>query len=95
MPAKFRVCDANGMSIGPSPVLSAFGLYGIFNGTVEPYPNEQAVDSTTPDSAFRWSSTDQQWIFNTYTKNLTANRTYVYLITLNDGTSIQYQFGLK
>ena len=55
----------------------------------------ETVDSTTPDTAFRWDSTDQQWIFNVSTKNLYANRTYVYRIYLNDGTWIQFQYGLK
>ncbi len=29
------------------------------------------------------------------TKNLGAGKTYVYLITLDDGSTIQFQFGLK
>ena len=37
------------------------------------------VDSTTPDTAFRWSSTDQLWIFNLSTKNLTNNERMVLL----------------
>jgi len=32
---------------------------------------------------------------NLSTKGLTANRTYVYRIMLNDGTAIQFQFGLR
>jgi hypothetical protein len=55
----------------------------------------EAVDSTTPDTSFRWDSTGQQWIFNINTKSLTANTTYVYLVMLNDGSTIQFQFGLK
>ena len=51
--------------------------------------------STTPDTAFRWSASDQQWIFNINTKSLSKNKTYVYLITLNDGSTIHFQFGLK
>jgi hypothetical protein len=51
--------------------------------------------STTPDAAFRWSATDQQWIFNMNSKALSANKTYYYRITLNDGTSIDFHFGLK
>jgi len=53
------------------------------------------VDSTTPDTAFRWSSSDQQWIFNISTKSLTANMTYYYRITLNDGSTIEFHYGLK
>jgi hypothetical protein len=94
IPAKFRVCDANGNSIGTPGVVSSFRLIQIVSGTVVDIVNEP-VDSTTPDTAFRWSSTDQQWIFNISTKSLTKNKTYVYLITLNDGSTIQFQFGLR
>jgi hypothetical protein len=56
---------------------------------------DEVVVSTTPDTAFRWSATDQQWIFNMATKILKANTTYVYQITLNDGSTIDFRFGLK
>ena len=49
--------------------------------------------STTPDTTFR--SGNVQWIFNLDTQNLTAGNTYIYLITLNDGSTIQFQFTLK
>ena len=93
VPAKFRVRDANGVSIGASGVVSSFKLIQIVSGTAADV--DEAVDSTTPDTAFRWSSTDQQWIFNMSTKNLSKNKTYAYLITLNDGSTIKFQFGLK
>ena len=94
VPAKFRVCDANGASIGTAGVVTSFKLYQTISGTETSSPNEDVV-STTPDTAFRWSSTDQQWIFNINTKPLGANKTYVYRITLNDTTMIQFQFGLR
>jgi hypothetical protein len=94
VPAKFRVCDAYGNSIGTPGVVSTFRLVQTISGTVVDTVDE-AVDSTTPDTAFRWSATDQQWIFNINTKYLAANKTYVYLITLNDGSTIKFQFGLK
>jgi len=96
VPAKFRVCGSDGVSIGsPTTVVTAFVLYGIYNGTVSPFPTEDAVPSTNADSAFRWSAADQQWIFNISLKNVTAGVTYVYRIYLNDGTHIQFQFGVK
>jgi len=94
VPAKFRVCDANDNSIGTPGVVSSFRLIRTVSGTVVDTVNEP-VDSTTPYTEFRWSATDQQWIFNISTKNLSANKTYVYLITLNDGSTIDFQFGLK
>jgi len=94
VPAKFRVCDANGISIGTPGVVSNFRLVQIISGLTT-QEVELTVDSTTPDTAFRWSTSDQQWIFNINTKNLTAGKTYVYRITLNDGSTIDFQFGLK
>jgi len=94
VPAKFRVCDVNGNSIGTPGVVTSFKLVKTISGTESAVVNEP-VDSTTPDSAFRWSATDQQWIFNMNTKSLKANQTYVYQITLADTTTIDFQFGLK
>jgi uncharacterized repeat protein (TIGR01451 family) len=94
VPAKFRVCDANGVSIGTPGVVANFRLIQIVSGTVVDTVDE-AVDSTTPDASFRWDSTGQQWIFNMNTKSLSTNETYFYQITLNDGSTINFNFGLK
>jgi hypothetical protein len=93
IPVKFRVCDANGISIGEA-VVANFRLAQVTNGTVTTEVNEP-VDSTTPDTTFRWDPQAQQWIFNTNTRSLAANRTYGYVVTLTDGSAIAYQFGLK
>lgn len=94
VPVKFRVCDANGISVGTPGVVADFKLVQISAGTSSQVVNEP-VDSTTPDTAFRWDATAQQWIFNLNTKSLVAGTTYHYLITLNDGTTIAFRFGLK
>jgi hypothetical protein len=94
VPAKFRVCDANGVSIGNPGVVSSFRLIQIISGTSSETV-EQDVVSTTPDTVFRWSPDGQQWIFNINTKNLKSGMTYLYRITLNDGSTIEFQFGLK
>ena len=93
VPAKFRVCDALGNSVGTPGVVNSFVRYSSSTGTAAEV--DEVVDSTTPDTAFRWSSGDQQWIFNISTKSLTANITYYYRITLNDGSTIEFQYGLK
>jgi hypothetical protein len=93
VPAKFRVCDANGISIGSSNVVSSFILFQMISGTITSTVDEVVV-STTPDTAFRWDPTGQQWIFNISTKPLATHATYVYQIKLNDGSSIMFQFGL-
>jgi hypothetical protein len=93
-PAKFRVCDANGVSVGTPGVVKTFVLYQIVNGTTTTV--NESVDSTTPDTTFRWDPSAQQWIFNISNKNLgPANQTYFFLITLNDGTAIPFSYGLK
>ncbi len=94
VPAKFRVCDANGVSVGTAGVVTSFLLTEIVSGTVTTNV-EDIVNTNNPDTAFRWDSTDQQWIFNISTQNLSADSTYVYTITLNDGTTINFQFGLR
>lgn len=62
IPTKFAVCDANGVSIGTPGIVSAFNLVAIIQGTISTGVND-VPDSTTPDSAFRWDPTAQQWIF--------------------------------
>jgi len=93
--AKFRVCDADGVSIGTPGVVVAFTATSTAGIECEFACVPETIVSTTPDTAFRWDPTAQQWIFNISTKNLQANRTYCYTISLNDGTQIRFEFGLK
>ncbi len=92
-PAKFRVCDANGASIGTPGVVASFGIYQIGTGTL-PQVNED-IASTTPDTAFRWDPTAQQWIFNINNKSYPSNQTYYFQVKLNDGSSIFFNYGLR
>ncbi|HET9323163.1 MAG TPA: PxKF domain-containing protein, partial [Gaiellaceae bacterium] len=55
----------------------------------------EAVDSTTPDTNFRFNGSGKNWIFNLGTKNLSANVVYGYYIPLKDGTIIRFSFALK
>src|SRR5207249_4191109 len=77
VPLKFRVCDAAGNSVGPTTavpnVVATFLLDHSVGGTTG--VNEDVI-STTPDTAFRWSASDQLWIFNLSTKNLSPNKKY-------------------
>ncbi len=96
VPAKFAVCDANGVSIGTPGVVTSFNLISIVHGTTTNVDESPA--STTPDTAFRWDPTGQQWIFNISTKSAPvnlANQTYIFQILLTDGSTINFQFGLK
>jgi len=93
VPAKFRVCDAYGNSIGTPGVVSSFALVQVLNNTSK--SSVQVVDTSNPDTAFRWDPSSQQWISNISTANLTAGNTYVYAVTLNDGSTILFQYGLR
>jgi hypothetical protein len=93
VPAKFRVSDTAGNSIGTPAVVYSFKLIG---KTSDPgIAVNEDVTSTTPDTAFRWDPTAMQWIFNISTKGTQANVKYTYLISLNDGSTIQFSFALK
>jgi hypothetical protein len=94
VPVKFRVCNSAGISIGVAGTVVTFNLIQISSGAGTSAVNEQ-VYSTTPDAAFRFDSSAQQWIFNVSTKSLPANTTYLYRITLNDGSYINVQYSLK
>jgi hypothetical protein len=93
VPVKFRVCDALGHSIGTPGVV----LGPPVNTSVTPGAGavDENVFSTTPDTAFRWSASDQLWIFNQKTTNLISGKVYTFRIDLNDGTAIYYTFGVK
>ena len=94
VPAKLRVCDANGTSIGSAGVVTDFRIVQIMAGTVSTTANEP-VDSTTPDTAFRFDPSGGQWIYNISTKNYNAGSTYFFRVFLNDGTNIDFDFGLR
>jgi HSP20 family molecular chaperone IbpA len=93
VPAKFKVFDANGNSVGTPGVVASFYLVHV--GAVTGAGVNETVLSTTPDTAFRWDASGQQWIFNISTKTLRADTKYSYLITLKDGSTIPFAFGLK
>ena len=83
--AKFRLCDAVGHFIGTAGFVTC--------GTVSTTVDEEVV-STDPDSNFRWDSSAQSWIFNVSMKPLSAHTTYVYLIGLNNTSTISFRYGL-
>jgi sugar lactone lactonase YvrE len=91
---KFRLADVNGTSIGTPGVVVDFRLYQVVMGNVVT-PVNTVPDSATRYTAFRWSAANQQWVFSLSTKKLSANATYYYRITLNDGSVIEFRFGLR
>ena len=93
VPAKFRVCDVNGNSVGTPGVVASFKLIG--KSSDPSLVLNEDVLSTTPDTAFRWDATAQQWIYNISTKGYSPSTKYTYQIALNDGTTITFTFGTK
>lgn len=94
VPAKFRVCNSAGVSVGTAGVVSSFRLVTVVQGTATT-ALDNSVISTTPDSAFRWDVDAAQWVFNVSTHGYAANSTYVFRITLDDGSTIDFRFGLR
>ncbi len=96
VPAKFRVCDVNGNSIGTAGVVANFFVYQTKAGTVT---NVDETNITSTNSLYwNFDPTGQQWIFNIGTKTgavSSPNTTYWLEIDLNDGSKIQFLFGLK
>ena len=80
--------------MGTPGLVVGFLLTQTFSGTLVNTVNEPII-SSTPDASFRWDALSQQWIFNVSTKALSANVTYYYRITLDDGSTIDFRFGLK
>lgn len=74
-------------------MVQSFQLTQVISGTVSPV--NESVPSATPDAAFSWDAVAQQWVFNIGTQGQTAGQTYVYTITLNDGTTIEFRYGLR
>lgn len=93
IPVKFRVCDANGVSIGTPGVVASLSLTQILSRTVTGV--EQKSSSTSSGTSFNWVSSAQEWTFNLSTSNQQAGNSYVYMILLNDGSTITFQYGLK
>jgi hypothetical protein len=89
---KFRVCDAQNLSVGIAGVVQSFTLDSVTQGTVTVV--NQVTPAATTDATFHFDRPTQSWIFNFGTKNQTAGLTYHYSINLNDGTTIMFQYGL-
>jgi hypothetical protein len=96
VPVKFRVCDANGASIGSAGVVTGSAAAPVLlSKSTGAGGVDESVYSTTPDTSFRWDPSAQQWIYNQATSNLTPGVVYTYKIPLNDGTWITYRFSIR
>src|SRR5205823_8774579 len=65
VPVKFRVCDANGLSIGTAGVVTGSPAAPVLvSKSTGAGGVDESVYSTTPDTSFRWDPSAQQWIYN-------------------------------
>ncbi len=93
VPIKVKVFDAAGVSVSTPGTIASFFLIGTSANT-SAIINEDPI-STTPDTAFRWDASGQQWIFNLSTKNLVVGTKYTYKVTFADGNCITFAFTTK
>jgi hypothetical protein len=94
VPAQFRVCDANGASVGTPETVQSFNIIEIITATASQTVN-LPVPSRTRNSAFLFDQTNQQWEFVIDNGQLAPLATYVFRITLSDGSKIDFRFGVR
>jgi hypothetical protein len=93
VPFKFRVCDANGVSIGASgPVIASISVQMV--GAADGDTPEDIADAVE-DTNFHWDATNQFWIYNLRTRDKERNFKYIYTLTLNDGTTLIFWIKVK
>ncbi len=63
-------------------------------GTAVRAVNETVVRAL-PDRAFRWDPVEQLWVMNLDTCGLRSRHTHSYQVTLADGSTITFRFGLR
>lgn len=91
--AKFRVCDANGVSQSTPDVAKSIRLIGVVQGTLT-----QTVDlpvDPKPGTTGFFFGEDQEWLYRIDGKSLANGFTYQFRIELGDGTHIDFQFGKR
>jgi hypothetical protein len=94
VPAEFRVCDANGASVGTDGTVQSFKIVQIVTGAGSQDVN-LPVPSRTPNSAFVFDQNDQAWLFLIDNSDLAPATTYVFRIVLSDGSKIDFRYGIR
>ena len=96
----FRVCDANGVSVGP-PRLAGVAAPTELNGAVAKgacAPLLSLIALCLPvlsptDTAFIWQSGSSLWQFRQDTSGLSAGA-HTFVVKLNDGTQMTYTLNI-
>jgi hypothetical protein len=94
VPAQFRVCDANGVSVGTDGTVESFNIIQIITGAGSQNVS-LPVPSKTPNPAFVFDQTNQEWLFVIDNSDLAPATTYVFRIVLSDGSKIDFRYGIR
>jgi hypothetical protein len=89
VPVKFRVCDANGDTVGTPGVVESVELVK----RVGDESGEEVLHQAWTDGEFKYSN--HAWKLNLETKSLDSGFTYFWSVHLDDETSIDFRFHLK
>ncbi len=103
VPIQFRICDANGVSVGPPRLatvaapIDKSNKNAVATGSCEPLlgllPTCLPVLNPAQDR-FEWQSSTQMWQFRQDTRGLTPGF-HKFWVQLNDGTHIEYVFNVQ
>jgi hypothetical protein len=94
VPARFRICDANGISVDTPGTVQSFNIVEIITQTRSQAVN-LPVPSRTPNSVFLFDATNQAWEFVIDNAQLAPLTTYAFRIVLSDGSRIDFRYGVR
>ena len=95
IPVKFRLWDADGNPITDTDATAEISLQKMFGGLPVGDPEDGgSTSAATTGNLFRYDDTDNQYIFNLATKDLSTG-TWEITITVNDTGSFSVNIGLK
>jgi hypothetical protein len=92
--AEFRVCDNNGIPIGTPGTVTSFRIVQVISGGVVNNVN-LPVPSEDRTSMFHFEGHEKAWAFDIEFSKLPAGSAFVFRVTLNDGSTIDFAFNLK
>ena len=92
VPARFRVCDANGVSIGAPGTVQSFRIIEIITPA-----GSTAADLPVPPrrERFEFERHEKEWEFRIDVSDLSPGATYVFRILLQDGSNIDFRFSIR
>lgn len=92
---RFRVCDADGGSIGTPGVVTGDGAAVLVVDAGAPVNVAKAKKALRDPTPFAWEASSQSWVASLDLKDHDHGEAYTYTIPLDDDTSIQFSFSVK